>query len=410
MYKSAEEFIQEIETRKASDSKREDFLALMDQLGHPERGLKCIHVAGTNGKGSVTDYLRSILQENGYKVGTFTSPHLEVHNDRIRINNENIPDEKLLELANRFADILDLYPLGMFRIDMLLSIYYFLEEKVDYVIYEVGLGGRLDATNIIQPLVSVITNIGYDHMEILGDTLDKIAYEKAGIIKENTPVFTAEDKEECLSVFRKVAEERHSPLFIVDSPEGRLEGHHTVFAFEGKEITLNTMALYQSKNANLALKVAQYLNDTGSIPLAWDKIQKGVESTFWKGRFEVMCEEPLTLVDGAHNEHGVQAILQSASQLKKPLCIVVSILRDKEYAKMLQALKEIADELVVTTFSYYRAASIADLSSSIDATVISDYKEAISYAQNKYKDGSVLITGSLYFVSEARNLLKGDRT
>ncbi len=408
MFESAQEFIDFIEKRVSSKQKiKGGFLALMDRLNHPERSLRCLHVAGTNGKGSVTDYLRSILQERGYRVGSFTSPHLTVWNDRIRINDVNIPDDKLLTLANRYSWAFDEYDLSFFEIGMLLSVFYYLEEEVDYVVYEVGMGGRLDATNIIQPIASIITNIGYDHMAILGDTLEKIAFEKAGIIKDNTPVFTAEYKQECLQVFREQAEKHHSPLFVCTPPEFTCEQDHIRFSYLGYDIVLNSLATYQVKNASLAVLCADYLEKNHLIDLTDAAIIKGIEKSFWKGRFEIMQkEDPLIIVDGAHNEHGVSAILDSVRRLKRPLCIIACILKDKQHREMLQELRKVCDELVITNFDYYRVTPIDELAEGIEATVIDDYHDAIAYAEKKYRDGCVLMTGSLYFVSEVRALYK----
>lgn len=406
MYKTAADFIAAITARRASNSDRRNFLKLIEELGHPERQLKCLHVAGTNGKGSVTNYLRSILQCAGYKTGSFTSPHLRVHNDRIRINDVNIPDERLLELGNRLEPYIEKYNLSMFEIDMLLSIYYFLEEKCDYVVYEVGLGGRLDATNIINPLLCVITNIGYDHMEYLGHSLKAIAGEKAGIIKPGVPVFTGEYKKSCLEVFKEKAQLTGSELQIIKPAKGHLKNDRVSFRYEDYEITLSTRALYQAANASLALAAADYLRRENIIPLKKEDIVKGLETAIWCGRFEEVGTDPLVIIDGAHNEHGVRAIRESIKLLPKPLCIVVSILKDKQYDQMLRYLKPLCDELVITSFSFYRAASIEQLEHSVKATVINDWHEAIDYARKKYHDGTVLITGSLYFVSEVRALLK----
>ena len=408
MFKTAAEFIEYISHRTKTTHPDSDLITLMEELGHPERKLKCFHVAGTNGKGSTTDYLRSILQHHGYKVGSFTSPHLVVHNDRIRINNVNIPDDRLLELGNRFSWAIDKYDLSMFRIDTLISIYYFLEEKVDYAVYEVGMGGRLDSTNIIYPMVSVITNIGFDHMAYLGNTLDKIAFEKAGIIKEGIPVFTGEPKKICLDVFDRVARERNTTVTIIRAPKGDIENGKVWFHYYGYDISLPTLALYQVKNAALALRVADYCRTQEIIDLNREDIKAGLENTFWNGRFEVIRENPLTILDGAHNEHGITAIIDSVVQLPHPLCIIASILSDKQYDKMIKTLKHLCDELVITSFSNYRATSAETLAGNNEVTVIDDYREALRYAEDKYADGTILITGSLYFVSEIRALYKGE--
>ncbi len=409
MYQNIDEFLTYIYQTRKSDTKKEDFVRLLAELGNPQLKLKCLHVAGTNGKGSTTNYLRSILQSHGYKVGSFTSPHLVVHNDRIRINDVNIPDEKLLEYGNRFLWAIEKYKLSMFQIDMLISIYYFLEERVDYAVYEVGLGGRLDNTNVIQPLLCVITNIGYDHMQILGNTLEEIAYEKAGIIKKETPVFTAEGRKSCLAVFQKKADEMHSPLFRIRPPHAEIREGSVCFRYHGYDVTLGTMALYQRKNAALAIAAADYLRQKGIIPLNREDILHGVEEASWDGRFEVMCQKPLIIVDGAHNEHGVRGILDSVRLLPHPLCIIVSILKDKQYDQMIRMLKRECDELIVTSFDYYRATPLSDLAAQHGVSAIRDYKEALKEAQGKYADGCILVTGSLYFVSEVRSFLKGGK-
>lgn len=411
MFQNAQEFIEYIcQRRKGKKERLNDYSLLLDRLGHLEKQLKTIHVAGTNGKGSVTNYLRSILQTAGYRVGTFTSPHLIVHNDRIRINDVDIPDEKLLDLANRYQWCWDEYDLSMFEIDMILSLFYFTEEQVDYVIYEVGLGGRFDPTNVIEPIASVIVNIGYDHMEILGDTLDKIAFEKAGIIKKNIPVFTIEDKEECLKVFNDVAKQKDTVVYRIYPSVPEVENNHISFVYRDYDVKLNTIALYQAKNATLALAVADWLSTNNIISMTKEDILSGLEHTFWKGRFEIMKEKPLIIVDGAHNQHGVSAVLDSIRQLPHPKAVVASILKDKQYQQMLRMLKSVSDELIVTEFDNYRVTHTDELAKDIEVTVIPDWQQALEYVEKKYEDGSIVLTGSLYFVSEVRAYYKKGET
>jgi len=409
MFKNINEFLNFITNKKTSLKEHPgDFLRLIDKLGNPQLKLKCIHVAGTNGKGSVTNYLRSILQMAGYKVGTFTSPHLIVHNDRIRINDVYISDEDLLKIGNDHIDYWYDYDLSMFEIDMIISIIYFLTNQVDYVVYEVGLGGRLDPTNIISPIASVIVNIGFDHMEYLGDTLVKIAYEKAGIIKNNGLVFTAEDKKECLEVFYEVAKQKNAKVILLNPITSYSVDKKIHFTYQAyQDITLNTIALYQIKNAALALEVCDYLNKNDIIKIAKNDIIKGLADTFWKGRFEIVRNNPLVIIDGAHNEHGVRAILTSIKLLPKPLAIIFSSLKDKRYHEMIESLKLYADEIIITEFSNRRSTTADELAKGVRATVIYDYKQAIDYAIDKYPNGSILITGSLYFVSLVRELFKG---
>jgi len=380
------------------------FISAMDSIGHPEQALKCVHIAGTNGKGSTTDYLRSILQEAGFKVGSFTSPHLEVHNDRIRINDIYISDEDLLRLGNRFLPLIEEYNLSMFEIDMLLAVHYFLENKVDIALFEVGLGGRLDATNIITPLASIITTIGYDHMEYLGDTLEEIAGEKAGIIKEGAPVFTAEDKENCLDVFRKVCESKHCTLNRIDPAQDIQMNGTLSFTTRGYHVELDTMALYQVKNASLALDTSLYLRTIG-YDLSDESILKGLRNAHWKGRFEIMSRKPLVIIDGAHNTHGISAMLESVKRLPRPLIGVFSALRDKDTSAMMIALLDVFDTVIVTHFDFYRAASLSELAKDFPVIAIEDAHEALIKALGMTGEGTLIITGSLYFISHVRQTL-----
>ncbi len=408
MYKSAQAFINEITKRKTSAKVRpNDYHLLIDKLGNPQSQLKCIHVAGTNGKGSVTNYLRSILQNAGFKVGTFTSPHLICHNDRIRINDEYITDDDLLKIANQYYEYWHDFDLSMFEIDMIISVIYFISKEVDYVIYEVGIGGRLDPTNIITPIASVITNIGFDHMEYLGDTLAKIAYEKAGIIKDNGLVFTAEDKKECLEVFASVAESKHATIYqLEDIVDYRLDDGITFTYLEYHDVYINTIALYQIKNAALALMVADHLMKKGLLKINVEAIYQGLHQAFWKGRFEIVAHNPLTIIDGAHNEHGILALSKNLKLLKRPVVVVFSALKDKQYQQMINDLKCCVDEVIITHFENQRSISAKNLAKGLEVKVIEDYHKAIEDARSFYKEGSVVITGSLYFISLVRALFK----
>lgn len=405
MFNSAHEFIDYCTQRMNKGRfSIEHFKALLQRLDNPQLKLKTVHIAGTNGKGSTTDYLRSILQTSGYRVGTFTSPHLEVHNDRIRINNVFISDDDLLAYGNRFYTLIEENELSMFEIDTLISIYYFIEKEVDIALFEVGLGGRLDATNVIMPLVSLITSIGYDHMDILGNTLEEISYEKAGIIKPNIPLITAEDKDNCLFVFKSICEERHSSFSKVRVASDIKSYDFITYTYRNLPITINTKALYQIKNSSLAIECAYYLKELG-YHITDESIINGLKNTQWKGRFETVCTDPLIIVDGAHNMHGIDALVESASLCKKPLIIVFSALKDKETEKMIHRLVDIADEVIVTEFEFYRAASLEHLMVNNQVTAIRNPQEAISYALRQSQKGTCLITGSLYFISDVRQVL-----
>ena len=401
MFKTTHDFIDYCTNRMNKGRFNLDhFKALLEKLGNPQLKLKTVHIAGTNGKGSTTDYLRSILQTAGYKVGTFTSPHLEVHNDRIRINNVYISDEELLEYGNRFYTLIEENELSMFEIDTLIAIYYFCEKNVDIALFEVGLGGRLDATNVILPLVSLITSIGYDHMDILGHTLEEISFEKAGIIKENIPLITAEDKENCLFVFKSVCEERSSDFLKIHPAKNVIIGDSIQYEYHHLIIQLNTLAIYQIKNSSLAIECALYLRELG-YTISDENIRMGISSTQWKGRFETISLNPHIIIDGAHNMHGIDALVESTRLCKKPLIIVFSALKDKETEKMIHALVDIGDEVIVTEFEFYRAATLETLSMNNRVTSIRNPYDAIKQSAG----GTCLITGSLYFISEVRQVL-----
>ena len=379
----------------------EQFQQFMEMMGNPQHKLKCLHVAGTNGKGSTTNYLRSILQTAGYKVGSFTSPHLVTHLDRIRINNENIDGEYFLKTVNKYYDLFCQYELSMFEIDMFISVCYFLDNNVDIAVYEVGMGGRLDNTNVITPIGEVITNIEMDHMNILGDSIEKIAYEKAGIIKKGVDVVTFEEKQQAIDVFRKKCEQENANLVFVDKPENITITDHISFDYHNKKIDLPTLASYQILNSTAAITLIEILNQKGLIKVNDNQIVSGLKTT-WAGRFEVISSDPLIILDGAHNVNGIEALCKSLDNINKKLIIVFSALKDKEYQKMLNMLLS-KGEVIVTEFENHRMQTAQKLAQGTTCVVIEDYKQAIEKAINSGK--AVVITGSLYFISDAREYL-----
>ncbi len=378
-----------------------EFKQYMALKGDPQKKLKCIHVAGTNGKGSTTNYLRSILQHAGYKVGSFTSPHLMTHLDRIRINDVNIDEKYFLDIVNEHYDEWVKYELSMFEIDMYISVCYFLKEKVDIVVYEVGLGGRLDNTNVILPMVSVITNIEMDHMKILGDTIEKIAYEKAGIIKDDTDIITFEKKKEALDVFKKQCELHHSKLILTDEiVDYEVKDDKLYFTYHDHRVVLNTIASYQVLNASLAIETIDYLNSKGLIHVSEQQLLDGLYDTFWAGRFEKVSDDPLVYIDGAHNENGIDALCKCIDELGKEVVIVFSALKDKEYHSMLKKLLS-KGEVIVTQFENRRMGSAEELADGFsNVTIVDDYKQALQLGLSKGK--TMIVTGSLYFISLVR--------
>src|SRR5690606_1221285 len=298
---------------------------LMEKLRHPERYVKVIHVGGTNGKGSTIAYLRQILQEAEYKVGTFTSPYFEKFNERISINGTPISDDDLVKLTNVIKPLceeLDESELGgptEFEVITAMAIYYFARiNPVDVALFEVGLGGRLDSTNVLYPILTIITNIGKDHTNFLGNTYEEIAFEKAGIIKSGVTLITGATQPEALKVLEDKAKEKRASVYLKDR-EFRITEHERLpdgerFSVETIFQTLNGLRIsmkgrHQTENAALAVMAAIYLNKLIAFYIEEEHIRNGLAKAACPGRFEIVSEYPFVLIDGAHNEEGAAALV-----------------------------------------------------------------------------------------------------
>lgn len=403
-FQKAEDVIAIIEQRKNRGYGLDHFKQYMASLGNPQNRLRSIHIAGTNGKGSTTNDIRSILQAAGYKVGSFTSPFMITHLDRIRINNQDIREEAFLGITNRYYDSWMEWDLSMFEIDMCIAVFYYLEEQADFCVFETGLGGRKDATNILQPLVSVITNIGMDHMEFLGDTLEKIAKEKAGIVKEGIDLITAEDKECCLQVFQKHTASAHAQCIkigeisnIQETADGLSFDYGNV-----KDVALFGKARYQCRNAALAIEVCLYLQRQGHLRLTEAQLRAGLHQAVWIGRFETISKEPLIILDGAHNADGIHALCETLKQMED-VQVLFSVLKDKNFEAMLQELETVCGEILVVPFYNERALDVRLLEGRKHIHLMESYERAIPHALQKVKP--LVITGSLYFISDVRKYL-----
>ena len=403
-FQKAEDVIAIIEQRKNRGYGLDHFKQYMASLGNPQNRLRSIHIAGTNGKGSTTNDIRSILQAAGYTVGSFTSPFMITHLDRIRINNQDIREEAFLGITNRYYDSWMEWDLSMFEIDMCIAVFYYLEEQVDFCVFETGLGGRKDATNILQPLVSVITNIGMDHMEFLGDTLEKIAKEKAGIVKEGIDLITAEDKECCLQVFQKHTASAHAQCIkageisnIQETADGLSFDYGNL-----KDVALYGKARYQCRNAALAIEVCLYLQRQGHIRLTEVQLRTGLHQAVWIGRFETISKEPLIILDGAHNADGIHALCETLKQMED-VQVLFSVLKDKNFEAMLQELETVCGEILVVPFYNERALDVRLLEGRKHIHLMESYERAIPHALQKVKP--LVITGSLYFISDVRKYL-----
>ncbi len=394
----------------------------LTRLDNPHLKLQTIHIAGTNGKGSTVTYLRSVLQDAGYQVGTFTSPYIETFNERISLNGVPISDDDLAWCANVIKPVVEeinkteIGPFTEFEIITLLSFIYFKHHQVDIVIYEVGLGGRFDATNVISPIVCGITNIGHDHEGILGDTLVKIAREKLGIVKQNIPLFTTEENLEILAEFEAITLEKKSILInalnVYKPTNIHLSQEEITFDWpQLKKVHLTMKGMHQIKNATLAYSILQYLKQKRIFNLSDVNIYRGMKQAFWKGRFEVIHENPAIILDGAHNLEGMTQLCETLKNLypTERRLFMVSILKDKDYTHMFDVLDEVADHVYFTTFDYPRAQSAKEQYEAFNRAHSSyeeDFNELLDYLLGKVDKGDCLvITGSLYFISEVRKSL-----
>jgi len=401
---------------------------LMELLGNPQDDLKCIHVAGTNGKGSTSSYMATCLKTAGYKVGLFTSPYLERFNERIQINGEDIPDDVLGDITSTVKEAADkMLELGFehpttFEIITAIGFIYFKSQGVDYVVLEVGLGGRFDSTNIIKTsLASVITSIDYDHIKELGDTLGEIAYQKAGIIKENGIVISYEQDKEAAQVIEDVARGLKAQLYISENSNIEIvdESHKgNVFNYRFKDqfldkVRISLIGKYQVFNASLAITTLLVLREKGLINISNDEIYKGILETKWKGRLEVLRREPTFLIDGAHNVQAIEHLTKALSLFSyKRLILGIAILKDKDVDKMIGQLLPMADIVVATEAKIPRKLDADKLAEKIskyndEIYVEKDIEKAIDKALSlASKDDLILFGGSLYLIGEVRSLVK----
>ncbi|EPA1949499.1 folylpolyglutamate synthase/dihydrofolate synthase family protein [Listeria monocytogenes] len=394
---------------------------MMEKLNHPEKANKWVHIAGTNGKGSTLTFVRNALEEAGYKAGTFTSPYIEVFNERISVNGEPISDEMIVSLANRIKPIAEelektVYgPLSEFEIITAMMFLCFADYvSIDIGIIEVGLGGRLDSTNILVPLVSVITTIGMDHMEFLGDTIEQIASEKAGIIKPGIPVVSGAIQKEAQEVIAEIATKNKSNVtqlnkaFSMHNENGNIT-YKTIYGEEISNLSIGLFGLHQLNNAAVAIKVLQYLNTFSTFEIDLAAIRKGLEKAFWPGRMEKIISNPFIMLDGAHNPEGIKTFAHSVQKYPGPKKIIVSILADKNYQEMLAMLKSIPNaEIILTTFDYPRAMmaeEVIQIGKNEGISLNPDWQQALNNLYETETNTKIFITGSLYFISEVRKYL-----
>lgn len=377
----------------------------IELLGHPENSYPTIHIGGTNGKGSTLSYLSHILDAAGYKVGSFISPYVIKINERFQINQIMISDDDLLKYTNQMYEFYHEFDsithdhLTFFELMTLIGFLYFRDQKVDIAVIEVGLGGRLDATNVIKPLVSVITSIGYDHMNILGNTLELISSEKLGIVKEGTPLISGVLNPELIPLFKAKALEKKAEMSLITPLEftpSRPQG----FSFLGDTYYISMLGSHQIQNAKCAILAAQKINDLG-FPISNAALKEGLLNTRWPGRFEMIDR---FILEGAHNINGMQAAINTIEDylLDEELTVVFGVMADKETEAMQNLIEPYAKRIVFTEVNIPRALSRDVLYER--STHPHKSKCAINEVINE-TFGTTLIIGSLYLVSAIRNQL-----
>lgn len=398
---------------------------LLERLGNPQDQLKVVHIAGTNGKGSTLAFLAGVFRESGYRAGRYVSPASFSYEERFRINEENISREDLCFYMEKIKNVAEemvkdgLSHPTMFEIETALSFLYFLDKKVDVVLLETGMGGRLDATNVVKkPIATVIASIGMDHMQFLGDTLEKIASEKAGIIKEGCPVISYDNTKEVNEVIKNKAKQMHAKVTFVNSAGIRvlqesLNGESFSYrSFDGRwyeKIEIPLLGRHQINNAALALETLNVIKNYYCI--SDFQTEDGMRKTIWRGRIEILEREPMVICDGAHNPDGAKSLLSFLQNnfTNQRLIYIMGVLSDKDYEQMVQILAPAADKIYTVAPDNPRALSSREL-----CNCISKYHQNVEerqrlaeclseVRQKAEKDDVIIICGTLSFQNELIN-------
>ena len=388
-------------------------------LGNPQNSYASIHVAGSNGKVSVASALASILRRCGYRTGLYTSPHLVRFNERIKINGRPISNEKVVDSYNAIKSAhYGRRDPTFFEFTTAMALFEFAEQKVDWAVIETGMGGRLDATNVINPKISIITNISLEHREYLGNTLPQIAREKAGIIKRRKPVVTGIRQKKALVEVEKIARKKEAPFYRLgtDFKVRRTQRHS--FSYFGIENTWHDLQTslpgsYQVDNAALVLAACELI-DKKSASIALPEIKEGLSKNNWPGRLEIVSEEPLIILDGAHNLAAARNLagFLSNNLAGRDLTLVIGILDDKPYKAMLKSLLATADRVILTRARIDRALQPQKLHEAAknfipDIAIVPEVEQAVKHAiDTAPSHGAICIAGSLYVVGEAKEALE----
>ena len=391
---------------------------ILKAIGDPHREVQAIHIGGTNGKGSTAAMMASILQKEGYRVGLYTSPHLIRFTERIKVNGKEIEEGEVATLARWMKERIEKAgiapPFTFFDFTTAMALDYFRQRMVDLAVLEVGLGGRLDSTNVVDPLLSVITNISKDHEAYLGKSILKIAGEKAGIIKKGRPLITAATQPQVIRLFSKICREKGSRYFRVGKEFRYLSTRDGDFHYEGLHrklwgLRLNLRGFHQIINATTALGSLEVLEDLG-YPISADSMVEGLREVDWPGRLEMVASSPKVVLDGAHNPAGALVLKESLGKefQYNHLNLLIGVMKDKDIESILRLLAPLADHIILTQPNNDRAAPPALLKKALGengkrAEIIEDLKEAVERGLSITGEEDLLcITGSLYVVGEAR--------
>lgn len=410
------EMIDYIQTRKRTEKKvsLDKMKKYCEIFNNPEKDIKYIHVGGTNGKGSVVSFIRNILMKQGFHVGAYVSPYVVCFNERISYDGKYILDEEILKFGNEIISKSEeiakcnLPQPTFFEFITLMAFLYFQSKTdLDYVVLEVGLGGLLDCTNIITPKMSVITNVAYDHMNVLGNTLEEIAYNKLGIVKENNYLVTLENNR-LNNLFEEKCRETNSKLTLVSRENIKnIKFLDNFMEFDYKDYHLKSLLIgyHQTENIAVAIETIELLNMIDKTAISKETIISGIKETFWPGRFQIVNKNPLIIIDGAHNIDGVTRLTQTLSAIKKDkkVTIIFAVSKDKEKEVMIKKLEEVANDFYFSSFNYKRSDDpelLINLSTFNNKKILNDLDRFIEKITNELSEEIFVFCGSLYFVSE----------
>lgn len=396
-----------------NDYQRDNFDSFLKKIKF-QYNVPSIHIAGTNGKGSTANFISSIYEAKGYKVGLFSSPYFYYPNEMIKINHFDIPDEVFYSYLMKFEKQFSKYQLSNFEIETFIALNYFLDEHVDIAIIECGMGGEDDATNIFTPILSIITSISLEHTEFLGRSIAEIAFQKAGIIKDKVPVLISNKlNEEALNVIKEVARLKKSNIFqIHETAFEEITNNGYKFTYSPfKDLFINFESFYSIIDACLAVDAVLLLKN--SFPISESNIYDGLKNMRLSGRMEIVCQNPLVFVDGAHNPEGAESLRNSLEKIQngRNIRIIFACFKDKNIERMLAEFNFISRDITLTSFPHYRARKEADYFLFLEEYKFNpDYKALIRQEINESKDSDdiIVITGSLAFASFALKLFNED--